>query len=126
MLLPQPPQPANLTLHCHRSYDTRPIQSVCSITSPHKAAKAPAPLPNRPSITPGSRLIRAAGPANTFIKVSPEIAAKTLQVVNAFGANLALGLVRQIAGLGLRSDIEYLSKPVRALFAALPAQAKAW
>ena len=28
--------------------------------------------------------------------------------------------------MGLRSDIEYLSKPVKALFAALPAQAKAW
>lgn len=91
-----------------------------------QAIEAPDPLPKRSAFALWNRLIRAAGPANTFIKVSPETSAKTLQIVNAFGPSLALALVRQIAGLGLRSDIEYLSKPVRALFAALPAQAKVW
>jgi hypothetical protein len=106
--------------------DSPPDQISTLINFTLQAIEAPDPLPKRSSFNLWNRLIRAAGPANTFIKVSPEIAAKTLQVVNAFGPSLALGLVRQIAGLGLRSDIEYLSKPVKALFAALPAQAKAW
>jgi hypothetical protein len=73
-----------------------------------------------------STFIRAAGPANTTIIVSPEIAAKALQVVNTFGQSLTQSLVRQVAGMGQRSELDSVAEPLRALFSALPAQGKAW
>jgi hypothetical protein len=60
------------------------------------------------------------------VPVSPEIAAKALQVVNTFGPSLTQSLIRQAAGMGQRSEMDFVSEPLQALFAALPAQAKAW
>lgn len=88
--------------------------------------EAPDQLPKRSSLLFWTTLIKAAGPANTTVAVSPEIAAKALQVVNTFGPSLTQSLVRQVAGLGQRSEIDSLAEPLRALFSALPAQGRAW
>lgn len=91
-----------------------------------QAIEAPDILPKRSSLEFWNKLIRAAGPPNTAVKVSPEVSGRALQVVNAFGPSFAQSLVRQVGGMGARSDIEVLSEPFKALFSALPAQAKAW
>ena len=91
-----------------------------------QAIEAPDPLPKRSSLQFWSTLIRAAGPANTNVPVSREIAEKALQVVNTFGPSLTQSLVRQAAGMGQRSEMDLVSEPLQALFSALPAQAKAW
>ncbi|KAK5723059.1 member of the karyopherin-beta [Elasticomyces elasticus] len=47
------------------------------------------------------------------------------QVIQAYGPQLALSLMRQIGGMGQRSELDYLSDPLKALIANVPA-AKGW
>lgn len=91
-----------------------------------QAIEGPDIYPKRSSTDFWNKMIRASGPANTTVKVSPEIAATALQVTNAFGPSLAQSLIRQIGGLGARSELDVFAEPLRALFSSLPAQAKAW
>ncbi|KAM0719413.1 hypothetical protein Q7P37_005318 [Cladosporium fusiforme] len=91
-----------------------------------QAIEGPDPLPKRSAADFWAKLIRASGPANTTVKVTPEVGAKALQVTNAHGANFTQALIRQIGGMGARSELDYLSEPLRALYSALPGQAKIW
>lgn len=91
-----------------------------------QAIEGPDPLPKRSAADFWTKLIRASGPANTTVRVTPEVAAKALQLTNAYGANFTQALIRQIGGMGARSELDHLSEPLRALYSALPAQAKVW
>jgi hypothetical protein len=88
--------------------------------------EAPDQLPKRSALVFWTTIIKAAGPANTTVPVSAGVAAKALQMVNTFGPSLTQSLVRQIAGMGQRSELDYVAEPLRALFSALPAQGKSW
>lgn len=91
-----------------------------------QAIEAPDQLPKRSALDFWNTLIRAAGPANVTVKVSSEVAAKALQVVNTFGPSLTQSLIRQVGGMGQRSELDLVAEPLKALFSALPAQGKAW
>ena len=106
--------------------DSTSEQISLAINFTLQAIEAPDQLPKRSSLDFWSTLIRAAGPANNIVKVSPEIAAKALQVVNTFGPSLTQSLIRQVGGMGQRSEIDLLAEPLKALFSALPAHGKAW
>lgn len=107
-------------------FDSTPDQINLVLNFTLQAIEGSDQLPKRSSLDFWNRLIRAAGPTNTAVKVTPEIAAKALEVANAYGPSLTQTLIRQIGGLGQRSELDYLSEPLRALFTALPAQAKGW
>lgn len=91
-----------------------------------QAIEAQDPLPKRSALDFWTKLIRASGPPNQIVPVTPEIAGQALNITNAFGPSFTQTLTRQIAGSGLRSELDYYTEPLKALFGALPAQAKVW
>ena len=103
-----------------------PDQTQLIINFTLQAIEGQDQLPKRSALDFWTKLIRASGPPNQVVSVSPEIAASALNITNAFGPSFTQTLVRQIAGLGLRSELDYISEPLKALFSALPAQAKVW
>lgn len=103
-----------------------PDQIQLIITFTLQAIEAQDPLPKRSALDFWTKLIRASGPPNQVVSVSPDIAAQALNITNAFGPSFTQTLIRQIAGSGLRSELDYICEPLKALFGALSAQAKVW
>ncbi|KAK6436142.1 member of the karyopherin-beta [Oleoguttula sp. CCFEE 5521] len=86
-----------------------------------QAIKAQDPLPKRSALEFWSRLLRTAGPP-----ASTDEAAMCSRIVNAFGESFAASLVRQMTGQANRSELDYVSAPLRVLVSLHGTQAKQW
>ncbi|KAK6431275.1 member of the karyopherin-beta [Oleoguttula sp. CCFEE 5521] len=83
------------------------------------AIEAAEPLPKRSALEFWARLFRAANPTN-----ASDEATMCSRIVDAFGQSFAASLIRQVSGLANRSELDYVSAPLRVLV-TLP-RSKQW
>lgn len=80
-------------------------------------------MPKRSALDFWSKLIKAGTESSPTM---PEMKSKAREVLTAFGPLVSLALVRQVCGVGQRSDLDHVNEPVKDLFANHTAHAKSW
>lgn len=94
------------------------LQAMLDFTN--KAIEGQDPFPKRSAAEFWAKLIKPpSAPASESVRVHIG------QVLSVYGPQLAQTLIRQIGGLGQRSELDYLSEPLKALITNQPA-AKGW
>ncbi|WPH00834.1 Hypothetical protein R9X50_00366400 [Acrodontium crateriforme] len=78
------------------------------------------PFPKRAALQVWTRLIKP-----TTNKISDSIRERSAQIVVAYGPQLTGALIRQIAGMAWRSELDYICEPLKALVMNQPAT-KLW
>ena len=90
------------------------------------AIEGPDPMPKRSALAFWATLTKVTGPPVQGLQVGEDVRQKAVHVLVAFGPQLAQALVRQITGLGQRSELDYICEPVKALLSSAPQHSKAW
>ena len=106
------------TLFDEQSEMAQHLQPVLDFTI--QAIEGQDPFPKRSAQEFWTKLIKPPS-----APISEPVLARINQVIEVYGPQLALTLVRQIGGLGQRSELDYICEPLKALVTNRPAS-KRW